>query len=44
MSMSETHIIDIHNHFIPPGFVEDARKSPVMDGIRVESSNGTDLC
>jgi aminocarboxymuconate-semialdehyde decarboxylase len=33
-------VIDIHNHFIPPWFAEDARRGIALDDVVVESRDG----
>lgn len=33
-------VVDVHNHFIPPELVADARKGPVLDGITVDLADG----
>lgn len=35
-------VTDIHNHFTPPGFVEEARRGTAFDGVRLEQVDGTD--
>ncbi|MPZ62310.1 MAG: amidohydrolase family protein [Propionibacteriales bacterium] len=35
-------VIDLHNHYIPAELVADARKRPVLDGIRIEKVDGTE--
>lgn len=37
-----TAVVDIHNHFIPPELVADARKSAVLDGITLDRAGGQD--